>query len=75
MKQRKPKHWYRPRNVFLAVLAAVLLFFGWVFLEVWQVYTAEPKATVDYRAKLRDMAEQNAGVSPEEADDSWRLRR
>ena len=73
MKQRKPKHWYRPRNVFLAVLAAVLLFFGWVFLEVWQVYTAEPKATVDYRAKLRDMAEQNAGVSPEEADDSWRL--
>ena len=73
MKQRKPKHWYRPRNVFLAVLAAVLLFFGWVFLEVWQVYTAEPRPTIDYRAKLRDMAGQNAGVSPEEADDSWRL--
>ncbi len=73
MKQTKPKHWYRPRNVFLAVLAAVLLFFGWVFLEVWQVYTAEPRPTIDYRAKLREMAEQNAGVSPEEADDSWRL--
>ena len=73
MKQAKPKPWYRPRNVCLAVLAAVLVFFGWVFLEVWQVYTAEPNPTVDYRAKLRKMAEQNAGVSSEEADDSWRL--
>ena len=73
MKQAKPKPWYRPRNVSLAVLAAVLLFFGWVFLEVWKVYTAEPKATFDYRAKLREMAEQNAGVLAEEADDSWRL--
>lgn len=70
-KPRKP--WYRPRNVFLAALVAVVLFFGWAFLEVWQVYTAEPNPTVDYRAKLREMAEQNAGVSPEEADDSWRL--
>ena len=59
--------------MFLALLAAVLLFLGWVFLEVWQVYTAEPKATVDYRAQLRELAEKNAGVSPEEADDSWRL--
>ena len=73
MKQARPKPWYRPRNVLLAVLAAVLVFFGWAFLEVWQVYTAEPNPTVDYRAKLRKMAEQNAGVSSEEADDSWRL--
>lgn len=73
MKQARPKPWYRPRNVCLAVLAAVLVFFGWVFLEVWQVYTAEPNPTVDYRAKLRKMAEQTAGVSSEEADDSWRL--
>ena len=69
----QPKPWYRPRNVLLTLLGAVLLFFGWAFLEVWQVYTAEPNPTVDYRAKLRKMAEQNAGVSPEEADDSWRL--
>ena len=69
--QRKP--WYRPRNVSLAVLAALLLSFGWASLEVWKVYTADPHPTVDYRAKLREMAEQNAGISPEEADDSWRL--
>ena len=70
-KERKP--WYRPRNVFFAVLVAVVLFFGWAFLEVWQVYTAEPSPTIDYRAKLREMAEQNAGVSPEEADESWAI--
>ncbi len=37
------------------------------------MYTAEPSPTVDYRAKLREMAEQNAGVSSEEADDLWGL--
>ncbi len=73
MKQARRKPWCHPRNVCLAVLAAVLVFFGWVFLEVWQVYTAEPNPTVDYRANLREMAEQNAGVSAEEADDSWQL--
>lgn len=73
MKQATTKPRYRPRNVFLAFVTAVVLFFGWAFLEVWQVYTAEPSPTIDYRAKLRELAEQNAGVSPEEADESWRL--
>ncbi len=73
MKQATPEPWYRPRNVFLALVVGVVCFFGWAFLEVWQVYTAEPNPKIDYRAKLREMAEQNAGVSPEEADDSWRL--
>lgn len=68
-KQRKP--WYRPRNVSLAVLGAVLLFFGWAFLEVWQVYTAEPNPAVDYRAKLRELAEYHVGVSSNNADEAW----
>ena len=68
-KQRKP--WFRPRNVVLAVLAAVLVFFGWAFLEVWQVYTAEPNPAIDYRAKLRELAEYHAGVSSNHADEAW----
>ncbi len=73
MKQAKPKPWYRPRNVFLAFVTAVVLFFGWPFLEVWQVYTAEPRPTIDYRAKLRELAEQHTQVSPEVADEAWQL--
>lgn len=69
--QRKP--WYRPRNVLLAVLAAVVLFFGWAFLQVWQVYTAEPNPAVDYRAKLRELAEYHAGISSDDADEAWDL--
>ena len=70
-KRRKP--WYRPRNVFLALLATVVLFFGWAFLEVCQVYTAEPSPTVDYRAKLREMALEHAGVPTDGASRTWAL--
>ncbi len=65
--------WYRPRNVSLAFLVAVLLFLGWAFLEVWQVYTAEPNPVVDYRAKLRELAEYHAGISSYDADNAWDL--
>ncbi len=71
IKQRK--RWYRPRNVFLAVLAAVVLFFGWAFLEVWQVYTAEPNLVVDYRAQLRELAHKHAGVMLEGVNDTWEI--
>lgn len=69
----KPKPWHRPRNVFLALVAAVVLFFGWAFLEVWQVYTAEPNPAVDYRAKMRELAEQHAGVSRSDGEEAWAL--
>ena len=55
----------------LALVVGIVCFFGWAFLEVWQVYTAEPKPTIDYRAKLRELAESYAGVSSDEADEAW----
>lgn len=70
-KQRRP--WYRPRNVLLAFVTAVVLFFGWAFLEVWQVYTAEPNPAVDYRTKLRELAEYHAGISSDDADEAWTI--
>ena len=71
--KRKQKPWYRLRNIFLVIVFAIVTFFGWAFIEVWQVYTAEPNPTIDYRAKLRQMAEQQAGVTSQQADESWAI--
>lgn len=69
----QPKPFYRPRNVFLALLSVVVLFLGWAFLEVWKVYTAEPNPAVDYRAKLRELVQQHAGVSRSDGEEAWAL--
>lgn len=73
MKQMKQKPWYRLRNIFFTFVFVIFIFLGWAFLEVWKVYKAEPKPRIDYRAKLRQMAEDNAGISAEDADKSWLL--
>ena len=73
MKQKKPKPWYRLRNVCLAFMFAIFIFSGWAFLEVWLLYNAEPSPTIDYRAKLRELAEEQADVSSLQANSSWSL--
>lgn len=67
------KRWYRPRNVLLVLAAALLIPLGWASREVWQVYTAVVNPSVDYRAELRKLSEEAAGVSAAAADDAWFL--
>ena len=65
------KPWYRPRNVLLVLLAAVVLALGWALWQVLEVYGAEPNPTHDTRAAQRAAFEAAAGVSAELAGDSW----
>ncbi len=67
------KRWYRPRNVLLVLATALLIPLGWASREVWQVYTAVVNPSVDYRAELRKLSEEAAGVSSAAADDTWFL--
>lgn len=73
MKQNKPKPWYRARNVFLVIVFAIVAFIGWAFIEVWQVYSADPNPAIDYRAKLNELAHKDSGVKLEEADNTWNI--
>lgn len=73
MKQENSKPWYRLRNVCLAFMFAIFLFFGWAFLEVWEVYTARANPSIDFRTKQRELAEKYSQVSTEESDESWEL--
>ena len=67
------KRWYRPRNVLLVLAAALLIPLGWASHEVWLVHTAVVHPSVDYRAELRKLSEEAAGVSAAAADDAWFL--
>ncbi|MCH8823770.1 MAG: hypothetical protein IH984_09715 [Planctomycetes bacterium] len=73
MKQKKSKPWYRLRNVFLAIVFAIITFLGWAFIEVWQVYTAEPNPTIDSRTQLRTLAAQHANVSRSHGEEAWNI--
>ena len=56
-KQRKRR--YRPRNVFLAVLAAVLTFAGWVTYLVYWALTVQPNPSVDYAVQMQALSIDN----------------
>ena len=68
--QNKPP-WYRPRNVLLLMFVLAVVGIGWVVVQIWNVYTASPKITHDYRAEFRQLAAQAAGVSPSSGDNAW----
>ena len=65
------KPWYRLRNLILGALVLIVLLLGWAFLEVWKVYTGEPKITRDYRAEFRRTSEKAAGVPEGSGDEAW----
>src|SRR5687768_5519211 len=67
----RKKPWYRLRNLILGALALIVLLLGWGFLEVWKVYTGEPKITRDYRAEFRRLSEKAAGVPEGSGDEAW----
>lgn len=65
--------WYRPRNVVLGALVAVVLFLAWGLYETLEVYRSRPNPAVDSRRELRDLFESRSGVSPAEAEAAWVL--
>ncbi len=73
MKQEKPKPWYRLRNIILAIVFAIVAFSGWAFLEVWQVYKAEPSPKVNYRQVYRDQVIKDYGINEDNAKIAWDL--
>ncbi|MCH8152513.1 MAG: hypothetical protein IH830_09100 [Planctomycetes bacterium] len=63
------KRWYRPRNVVLTVLFAIVLVIGWICLDGWRVYTDAPESTDEYRAEMMALC---AAGQPE-GEDGWPL--
>lgn len=66
-KQRKP--WYRPRNVFPPVLAAVLTIVGWLTYLVYWALTVEPNPSVDYAIQMQALSIDNQP----KGDNGWPL--
>jgi len=71
MKQMKSKPWYRMRNIFFVIFSVLPLVIAWVFFQVLFTYTAKPNPTIDYRAKLRTIAEEQLNVDSRQASDAW----
>lgn len=59
------KHWYRPRNIILAVLLLIVALLG---IETYRAITAKPGNPIDYTAKLNELV---LSWQPAEAPNGW----